>query len=90
VEYETSVQKVKQVLLRVAEQHPEVLKNPPPQVLLLEFGEDALKFELRVFVDFSQGLKTKDELLVAVDQAFHEAGIKFALPQLTIQVPEGR
>ncbi len=46
-------------------------------------------FELRAFVEFKQGLKTKDELLVGVDQAFHDAGIKFALPQLTIQMPEG-
>jgi potassium efflux system protein len=89
VEYDTSVQEVKKVLSQVAEQHPQVLKSPPPQVLLLEFGEDALKFELRVFVEFAQGLKTKDELLVAVDQGFHDAGIKFALPQLAIQMPEG-
>jgi potassium efflux system protein len=89
VEYDTSVQEVKKVLFQVAEKHPEVLKDPVPQVLLLEFGEDALKFELRVFVEFGKGLKTKDELLVAVDQAFHDAGIKFALPQLTIQMPEG-
>ena len=88
VEYDTSVQEVKKVLLQAAEQHPEVLKDPAPQVLLLEFGEDALKFELRAFVYFSQGLKIKDELLVAVDQAFHDAGIKFALPQLAIQMPE--
>ena len=89
VEYETSVQEVKKVLFQVAEQHPQVLKDPAPQVLLLEFGEDALKFELRVFVEFGKGLKTKDELLVAVDQAFHDAGIRFAQPQLTIQIPEG-
>ncbi len=72
----------------MAEQHPEVSKDPAPQVLLLEFGEDALKFELRAFVDFGKGLKTKDELLVGVDQAFHDAGIRFALPQLAIQMPE--
>ena len=88
VEYDTSVQEVKKALLQVAEQHPAVLKDPAPQVLLLEFGEDALKFELRAFVEFKQGLKTKDELLVAVDQAFHDADIKFALPQLAIQMPE--
>jgi len=88
VEYGTNVQEVKRVLFQVAEQHPQVLKDPAPQVLLLEFGEDALKFELRVFVEFGKGLKTKDEVLVGVDQAFHDAGIKFALPQLAIQMPE--
>ena len=88
VEYGTSVQDVKSALLQVAEQNPAVMKDPAPQVLLLEFGEDALKFELRAFVEFKQGLKTRDELLVAVDQAFRDADIKFALPQLAIQMPE--
>ncbi|MEE9538539.1 MAG: hypothetical protein V3W10_04320 [candidate division NC10 bacterium] len=33
--------------------------------LLLDFGDDAIKFELRFFVDFGQGLKTKDDLQMA-------------------------
>ena len=74
-------------LLGVAERHPEVLDDPASRALLMEFGDDALKFELWVFVDFGKGLTTKDELLVAIDQAFEDEGIQFALPRLSIQVP---
>ena len=76
-------------MVEVASRNPDVLDDPPPVALLLEFGEDALKFELRYFVDFGQGLKTRDELHVAVDAAFREKGIAFALPQLNIKVPPG-
>jgi potassium efflux system protein len=86
VAYGTEVEKVKQVLLGVATAHPDVLEEPAPQALLLEFAEDALKFELRAFVEFGVGLKTKDDLLVAIDKAFREEGIEFALPQLNIKV----
>ncbi len=86
VAYGTKVEKVKQVLLGVAVAHADVLEEPSPQALLLEFGEDALKFELRAFVDFGIGLKTKDDLLVAIDKAFQEEGIEFALPRLRIEM----
>ena len=88
VPYGTSVSQVKRVLLEVAERHPDVLKDPGPLAVLVEFGDDALKFNLMVFVDFGQGLTAKDELQVAIDQAFRDEGVEFALPKLTIQVPE--
>ena len=87
VRYGEDLATVKETLVEVATRHPDVLEDPPPVALLLEFGEDALKFELRYFVDFGQGLKTRDELHVAVDQAFREKGIEFALPQLSLRVP---
>jgi len=86
VAYGTEVEKVKRVLLGVAEAHPDVLKEPSPQALLLEFAEDSLKFELRAFVDFGIGLATKDALLVGVDKAFQKEGIAFALPRLNIEM----
>jgi potassium efflux system protein len=87
VSYDADLATVKQTLVEVAKQHPDVLDDPEPVALLLEFGDDALKFELRYFVDFGQGLKTRDELHVAVDKAFREKGIEFALPQLSLRVP---
>jgi potassium efflux system protein len=89
VAYDADLATVKQTLVEVAGRNPDVLADPPPVALLLEFGEDALKFELRYYVDFGQGLKTRDELHVAVDQAFREKGIEFALPKLSITVPPG-
>jgi small-conductance mechanosensitive channel len=89
VSYDADLATVKQTLVEVAGRNPDVHDDPPPVALLLEFGEDALKFELRYFVDFGQGLKTRDELHMAVDAAFREKGIAFALPQLNIRVPPG-
>jgi potassium efflux system protein len=88
VAYGTEVREVKRVLLEVAEQNPEVLQDPAPQALLLEFGEDALKFELRAYLDFGKGLKVRDQLLESIDQAFKDNGIEFALPQLSITLPK--
>ena len=87
VSYDADLAIVKQTLVEVAAKNPDVLDDPPPVALLLNFGDDARKFELRYFVDFGQGLKTRDELHLAVDQAFREKGIEFALPQIKLKVP---
>jgi len=87
VAYDSELQKVKDTMLEIAEQHPDVLDDPPPQALLLEFGDDAIRFELRIFVDFGRGLKTRDELHMQMAKAFRERGIEFALPRLNIEVP---
>jgi potassium efflux system protein len=87
VAYGSDLEQVKETLLRVAAEHREVADEPVPKALLLEFGDDALKFELRCFVEFGQGLQIKDELHMAVDRAFRERNIAFAIPQLNLQIP---
>jgi potassium efflux system protein len=86
VAYGSDLPLVKKTLLDVALANPNVMKDPPSKVLLLEFGEDALKLELRSYVDFGMGLTVKDALHMAIDQAFREHGIEFALPRLSVDV----
>jgi len=88
VAYGTDPEELKRVLLEVARENTEVLTDPAPQALLLAFGDDALKFELRVFVEFGVGLGTRDELQMALVRAFRREGIEFAIPRLSIQVPD--
>jgi potassium efflux system protein len=87
VAYGADVKRVKQVLVDVASQHPDVLDDPPPVALMTEFGDDAMKFELRFFTEFGVGLGTKDAVHMAIDEAFRKEGISFALPSLNIQMP---
>jgi potassium efflux system protein len=88
IAYGADLDRVKETLTGIAEQHPEVLPDPAPHTLLLAFGDDAIQFELRFVVDFGKGLTVKDEVQMAIDKAFHEQGIEFALPQLKIRLPE--
>jgi potassium efflux system protein len=87
VAYGSDLEKVKEALLDVARANPDVLDKPPPQALLLGFGDDAIKFELRIFVDFGKGLAAKDAVQMEVDRVFRERGIDFALPSLNIELP---
>ena len=88
VGYGADLEKVKSLLISAAEAHPLVLDDPAPQALLLTFGDDAINFELRFVVDFGNGIKAKDDVQMAIDQAFRENGVDFALPQLRLGLPD--
>ncbi|MDX1389348.1 MAG: mechanosensitive ion channel, partial [Acidobacteriota bacterium] len=88
VAYGSDLNQVREALLEVARANPNVLDDPAPHVLLLDFGDDALKFELRVFVDFGLGLETQDALRMEIDRTLRDRGIKLALPQLDIHLPD--
>jgi potassium efflux system protein len=90
VAYGANLQTVKETLVEVAKNHSLVFAEPPPQALLLDFGDDAIKFELRCFVDFGTGLQVRDDLHMRIDQAFRERGIEFPLPQLNLHLPTRR
>src|SRR4029077_15107707 len=51
VAYGSDTRRVIQLLGEVAERHGVVEKDPKPQVLFTDFGESALIFELRFWVD---------------------------------------
>ena len=89
VAYGANLEQVKDLLVAAAEAHPLVLDDPTPQALLLTFGDDAINFELRFVVDFGNGIKAKDDVQMAIDHAFRDHGIEFAIPQLKLQLQDG-
>jgi len=85
IAYGADLEQVKKILVDSAEQHPSVLDDPAPHVLLLGFGDDAINFELRFVVDFGQGLVIKDAVQMAIERTFREQGIEFALPKSEVR-----
>jgi potassium efflux system protein len=86
IAYGSDLDEVRDLLVEIATDHPAVLDEPTPHVLLLEFGDDAIRFELRFVVDFGLGLTTKDEVQMAIERAFRDRGIEFALPRREIRL----
>jgi potassium-dependent mechanosensitive channel len=86
VAYGSDIARVMQILVDLANKHPQVINNypgiPEPRVLFLGFGDSSLDFELRCFIrDVDRRLQTRSDLYVAIDAAFREAGIEIPFPQ---------
>jgi small-conductance mechanosensitive channel len=82
VAYGSDTELVKRLLLEVAENHPDVLKDPKPDVLFREFADSSLNFDLRIWILNPMGrFKTISDVNYAVDAAFREHGVTIPFPQ---------
>ncbi|MCI0624765.1 MAG: mechanosensitive ion channel [Acidobacteria bacterium] len=83
VAYDSDVRLVERLLLEVARDNENVLEDPPPRVIFKEFGDSALKFELRVW---SSRLLHRRGVLIsqlnfAIFEKFKEQSIQIPYPQ---------
>jgi potassium efflux system protein len=71
----SDARKVRAILLKVAQDNPNILTAPAPSVELEEFGADSLDFKLYAFIDLNKGGSTSTDLRIAILDAFDDAGI---------------
>ena len=87
VAYDSVPERVEELMLSIARQHPNVLLDPAPTVAFTGFGDSALNFDLRVYcsdVDLAGPLQ--NTLSMAILKAFRDAGIEMPFPQHDIHV----
>lgn len=91
VSYKEDPEKIKAILLEVAERNTGVLKSPKPDVLFDEFGDSSLDFILRVWSsDYINKPKVlKSELYYDIFKRFSEEGVEIPFPQRDIHVITG-
>jgi small-conductance mechanosensitive channel len=76
VGYDSDMDKVRELLLDIAQAHPQVMRAPAPNVVFMGFGVLALDVELRCFVgNVEHALITRSDLNFAILRRFREAGI---------------
>ena len=90
VAYGSDIDKVKQILEEVGQEHPEVISDgraTGPKALFMAFGDSALEFELRVrILRIPRRFDVTSELNFAIDKKFREAGIQIPFPQRDLHV----
>ena len=87
VAYGSDVGKVEEVLLKVANNHPLVLKNQKPDVLFMDFADSSLKFKLLFTISNSfMRNKIKSDLRFEIDKEFKDNNIKIPFPQRDIHL----
>ncbi|RQG87816.1 mechanosensitive ion channel family protein [Natrarchaeobius halalkaliphilus] len=80
--YGTDHELVEELALEVCETCPLVRQSPSPKLLFLEFGDSALVFELRVYINHPLVEKRAiDQINRGVYESFDRAGITIPFPQ---------
>ena len=87
VAYGTDVEQAQRVMLAAVESIADVLREPAPSAFFVGFGDSALDFEIRAFVDaFEKRLRVRHEIHVAVARALADAGIEIPFPQRDLHI----
>jgi small-conductance mechanosensitive channel len=87
VAYNSDPEKVIAILLKCAQDHPQVLRAPPPAAVLESFGDSALLFNLRVSLpDVSIHPGVQSDLRVAIFKALGTAGIEIPFNQIDVNL----
>ena len=88
--YGSDVERVRDILVDVANQHPEVITDgtaPAPRALFMEFGDSSLNFELRVRIKrIERRYTVMSDLNFAIDAALREENITIPFPQRDLHI----
>ena len=91
VAYGSDVEKVKELLLKIAHELPNVILDNSvslPQVLFMSFGDSSLNLELRFFIrNVDERMQTLSRVNYSIDRVFRENGIQIPFPQRDVHLP---
>jgi potassium efflux system protein len=90
VAYGTDIKKAREILLDIVNNHPTILKDPPPRVTFDLFGDSSLNFTLRTFLSkMDDRLETIHTLHEQINDRFNEADIEISFPQRDLHIRTG-
>ena len=91
VAYGSDPMKIKEILLRIAHEHPAVISKSPviskPWVLFRAFGDSSLNFELRCYIKAADDrLSVTSDINFAIEAALRAEGIEIPFPQRDVHI----
>ncbi|HRV81039.1 MAG: mechanosensitive ion channel [Planctomycetes bacterium] len=86
ISYDDDIDKAKAILLKVAKEHPSVLKDPEPNIRLHQLADSSVNLILRPWANTSDYWVVYWELTEAVKKAFDREGITIPYPQRDVHM----
>ncbi|MDR2815457.1 MAG: mechanosensitive ion channel [Proteiniphilum sp.] len=86
VDYGSNVEQVKQLLLDIAGNHPDVLKNPPPFSRMAKMNDSSIDFVLRVWTSSDNYWSVTFDLNEQIYETLNAHGLNIPFPQMTIHL----
>lgn len=89
VAYGSLTTQVRDILANCGKEHGLILKNPPPEALFEDFGDNSLIFALYFWIDYGpevNPLQVASDLRFMIDKRFAEENIVLAFPQRDVHI----
>ena len=89
VAYNTDPVMLHNLLIDLAQAHPDVLEEPGPMVMFMNFGDSALEFELRCFTsNVINKVLIASDLRFQIERMLKEKEIEIPFPQRVVHMKE--
>jgi len=93
VAHGSPTREVSRLMQRAVQDHGQVLNDPAPVVLLQEFGENALVFQVFFWLEMTDRHDVRiicSDVRFRIERLFRDAGIKLAHPQRNLHLDSSR
>lgn len=88
ISYGSDIEKARQALKEILEEHPWVLTQPPPEVNVVEYGDSSIVLEVRGWTPSSEWFSTYMEVIREAKSKLDEVGIEIPFPQIDVHIKE--
>lgn len=87
VAYGTDIDKAREILLNLANQHPKVLKDPPPEVFVIELAPSGIILRLNMRTsEFKNKWFVETSIRESIYKIFQQEDINIPLPQHVVRI----
>ncbi len=88
VSYDSDVPMAMELAVEASQAISRVLENPKPVCRLMNFGDDSVELELRIWIDDPQKgvVNVRSEVLLNIWNSYHENGIEFPFSQRDLHI----
>ncbi len=84
IAYKEDINRVRDILMQVADLNPLCLEEPRPLFIFQGFGDSSLNLQFSVWAKRENFLDLKNSIQVEIKQAFDEAGIEIPFPHRSL------
>jgi small-conductance mechanosensitive channel len=93
VAYGSQTTLVRNILTECGNEHGLILKDPPPEALFEDFGDNSLNFALYFWIDYGpevNPLQVASDLRFMIDKRFAEENVVLAFPQRDVHLDSAK
>ncbi|NLJ80830.1 MAG: mechanosensitive ion channel family protein [Firmicutes bacterium] len=89
VSYQSDLKQAKEAVMKVAENHPLILKDPAPQIVMGDYGPDGAILYIRVWARLADYWTMYFDFLEQIKEAFDRAGVEIPYRQMDVRLKDG-
>jgi small-conductance mechanosensitive channel len=88
VAYKEDIEKVREILLDVAEKNQHSLSEPEPQIIFEAFGTSSIDLDFRIWAPVDEWIFLKNTIQEEIKKRFDEEGIEIPFPHVSFYTGE--